>query len=164
MMPESLNFNHGMSDPTLDDPEAAKYVSIIGGHLYGGGIKKYPKAVELGKELWMTEYCYNGETPEAIEHAQSLGECLNTAHQIHNCITTAKFNAYVWWWVISDANGLYNKSGEIQKRGYVLGQFAKFIPNGYHCIDTTLNPNYDVYVSGYTGDGKAVIVAINKND
>jgi glucuronoarabinoxylan endo-1,4-beta-xylanase len=161
MMPESTNFNHQLSDTTLNDSEAAPYVSIIGGHLYGGGLADYPLAQDMGKELWMTEYCYLS-TDASI--SQSLAECLNTAKQIHDCMTTGKMNAYVWWWVISDSNGLYNSSGEIQKRGYIIGQFSKFIKKGYYMIDSTLNPQTNVYVSGYTGDDKAVIVAINKND
>ncbi|MEN8907397.1 MAG: carbohydrate binding domain-containing protein [Clostridiales bacterium] len=161
MMPESTNFDHEMSDATLNDPDASPYVSIIGGHLYGGGLIDYPLAQNMGKELWMTEYCYLS-TDAAI--SQSLDECLNTAKQIHDCMTVGKMNAYVWWWVISDSNGLYNSAGEVQKRGYVMGQFAKFVHDGYYNVDTTLNPQTNVYVSGYTGDGKAVIVAINKGD
>ena len=155
IMPESLKFDHTVSDPTLKDPEAAPYVSIIGGHLYGGGLMDYPLAREMGKELWMTEHLVND---------QSLAACLNTAKEIHDSMTVAKFNAYVWWWIVSDANGLYNKSGVIQKRGYVMGQFSKFVRNGYYCVDTTLNPHANTYVSGYTGDNKAVVVAINKGD
>lgn len=153
IMPESLNFNHSMSGPTLNDATASSYVSIIGGHLYGGGLEEYPLAVEKGKELWMTEHLLND---------QSLTACLTTAKEIHDCMTVANFNAYIWWWIISDANGLYDKSGNIQKRGYVLGQFGKFIRNGYYRVDATYCPQADVYVSAYKGDGQAVIVAINR--
>ncbi len=155
MMPESLNFNHAMSDPTLNDSTAASLVSIIGGHLYGGGLADYPLAKSKGKELWMTEHLIND---------QSLTACLTTAKEIHDCMTTANFNAYVWWWIISDANGLYNKSGQVQKRGYVLGQFAKFVRNGYYRVNATSNPTTNIYVSAYKGDGKAVIVAINSGN
>lgn len=152
IMPESLNFNHSMSDPTLNDATASSYVSIVGGHLYGAGLEEYPLAVEKGKELWMTEHLLND---------QSLSACLTTAKEIHDCMTVANFNAYIWWWIISDANGLYDTSGNIQKRGYVLGQFGKFIRNGYYRVDATDCPQTDVYVSAYKGDGRAVIVAIN---
>lgn len=153
MMPESLNFNHSMSDPTLNDSTASSYVSIIGGHLYGAGLGEYPLAVAKGKELWMTEHLLND---------QSLTACLTTAKEIHDCMTVANFNAYIWWWIISDANGLYDKSGNIQKRGYVIGQFSKFIRNGYYRVDATYGPQTNVYVSAYKGDGQAVIVAINR--
>ncbi|MEI8632850.1 hypothetical protein P4S72_14240 [Vibrio sp. PP-XX7] len=35
LAPESLNFNHALSDPLLNNSTTAKYVDIIGGHLYG---------------------------------------------------------------------------------------------------------------------------------
>jgi len=93
---------------------------------------------------------------------QSFPACLTTAKEIHDCLTVGNMNAYVWWWIISNANGLYNKSGVVQKRGYVLGQFAKFVRNGYYRVDATANPSANIYVKGFKGGGKAVIVAINK--
>ncbi len=55
IIPESFHFNHALSDSILNDPVAAANVSIIGGHLYGGGLSSYPLAESKGKELWMTE-------------------------------------------------------------------------------------------------------------
>lgn len=161
IMPESLNFNHSMSDPTLNDSTAASYVSIIGGHLYGGTIQDYALARTKGKELWMTEYCYSGTASEI----QSLTKSLLTAKQIHDCMTVANMNAYVWWFATGSSsyglNGLVFNS-EPQKRGYMMGQFAKFIRPGYYRVTATSSPQTDVYVSAYTGNGKAVIVAINQ--
>lgn len=152
IMPESLNFNQSMSNATLNDSTAASRVSIIGGHLYGATIQDYPLARSKGKELWMTEHLLNDQT---------IGGCMTTAKEIHDCMTVANMNAYVWWWIISDANGLYNKAGQIQKRAYVLGQFAKYIRPGYYRVNATYNPQTNVFVSAYKGNGKAVIVAIN---
>lgn len=153
IMPESLNFSHSMSDTTLNDSTAASYVSIIGGHLYGGTIQDYTLARTKGKELWMTEH---------LLEDQSLSACLTTAKEIHDCMTVANMNAYVWWWVISDACGFFSKAGVVQKRGYVVGQFAKFVRPGYYRVTATSNPQTSVYVSAYKGSGKAVIVAINQ--
>jgi len=153
IMPESLGFKQALSDTTLKDSSAAKYVSIVGGHLYGATIADYPLARSLGKDLWMTEFNVSD---------QSLSSSLTTAKQIHDCMTTGMMNAYVWWWIISDNNGLVNKSGVWQKRAFVLGQFAKFVKNGYYRVDATSNPASNIYVTGYKGGGKAVIVAINQ--
>ena len=54
------------------------------------------------------------------------------------------------------------EDGTISKRGYCMAQYSKFIRRGYRRVAATANPNNGVYVSAYTGDGKAVIVAINK--
>jgi glucuronoarabinoxylan endo-1,4-beta-xylanase len=153
MMPESMSFNHSLSDATLNDSTAASYVSIIGGHLYGATIQDYPLARSKGKEVWETEHLLDD---------QSLTACLTTAKEIHDCMTVANMNAYLWWWVNSDSNGFFNSSGVVQKRGYVEGQFAKFIRPGYYRVTATSNPQTNVYVSAYKGDGKVVIVAINK--
>lgn len=127
-------------------------MSIIGGHLYGGTIQDYPLARSKGKELWMTEHLLNDQT---------ISGCMTTAKEVNDCMSIASMNAYTWWWIISDANGLYNKAGVVQKRGYVLGQFAKFVRPGYYRVNSTYNPQTNVYVSAYKGSGKAVIVAIN---
>ncbi|NLJ97637.1 MAG: glucuronoxylanase XynC, partial [Clostridiales bacterium] len=131
IMPESFGFNHAMSDATLNDSSAASRVSIIGGHLYGATIRDYPLARSKGKEVWMTEHLLND---------QSIGGVMTTAKEIHDCMTIGNMNAYVWWWIISDANGLYNKSGQIQKRAYMLGQFAKYIRPGYYRVNATYSP------------------------
>jgi glucuronoarabinoxylan endo-1,4-beta-xylanase len=155
MMPEAYNFDFSLSDPTLNDPDAEKYVSIVGGHLYGAQIKDYALARAKGKEVWMTEYYADG---------QGLNTALDTAKQIHDCFTVANMNAYIWWWVHDDNMGFINKAGQPQKRGYVVGQYSKFIKNGYYRVDATGNPQTDVYTTAYKGDNKVVIVAVNKGN
>jgi len=153
IMPEAYNFDFRLSDPTLNDPEACKYVSIIGGHLYGTTVREYRLAHKKGKEVWMTEHLVND---------QSLQAALDTAKEIHDCLTIGNMNAYIWWWVVSDANGFLNKQYVPQKRGYVVGQFAKFVRPGYYRVEATSRPTANVYVTAYKGDGKVAIVAINR--
>jgi glucuronoarabinoxylan endo-1,4-beta-xylanase len=151
MMPESFQFRHPMSDPSLNDATVAPYISIIGGHLYGGTIQTYPLATSQGKELWETEHYFDDDT---IANVMKLGK------EVHDCMVTASMNAYVYWW-ITYGNGLATSSGTIFKRAYVLGQFAKYIRPGYHRVDATAAPATNVNVSAYMGDNKVVIVAVN---
>jgi glucuronoarabinoxylan endo-1,4-beta-xylanase len=151
MMPESFQFRHPMSDSTLNDATAASYVSIIGGHLYGGTIQDYPLARNQGKELWETEHYFDGDKIDSV---------MLMAKEIHDCMVTASMNAYVYWWV-TYGNGLANSSGKIFKRAYTLGQFAKHIHPGYYRVDATANPATNVYVSAYNSDTDVVIVAVN---
>ena len=151
MMPESFQFIHAMSDPSLNDATVASYISIIGGHLYGGKIQTYPLATDQGKELWETEHYFDDDT---MTNVMALGK------EIHDCMVTGSMNAYVYWW-ITYGNGLATSSGTIFKRAYVLGQFAKYIRPGYSRVDATANPATNVNVSAYKGDGKVVIVAVN---
>jgi glucuronoarabinoxylan endo-1,4-beta-xylanase len=151
MMPESFQFRHPMSDPSLNDATVASYISIIGGHLYGGTIQTYPLATDQGKELWETEHYFDDDT---------IGNITKMGKEIHDCMVTASMNAYVYWW-ITYGNGLATSSGTIYKRAYVLGQFAKYIRPGYHRVDATASPATNVSVSAYKGEDKVVIVAVN---
>ena len=127
IMPESFQFIHAMSDPSLNDATVASYISIIGGHLYGGTIQPYPLATSQGKELWETEHYFDDDT---IANVMKLGK------EIHDCMVTASMNAYVYWW-ITYGNGLATSSGTIFKRAYVIGQFSKYIRPGYSRVDAT---------------------------
>lgn len=152
LMPESFQFNFALSDPTLNDSTAASRVSIVGGHLYGANPTSYSLAKTKKKEVWMTEYFVND---------QSLTAAISTARQIHDCMTISDMSAYIWWFLRNDASGLINTGDALQKRAYVLGQFAKFIRPGYTRVNATYNPSSGIYVSGYKGS-KVVIVAINQ--
>ncbi|MBW8863627.1 MAG: hypothetical protein JF609_01650 [Verrucomicrobia bacterium] len=153
MMPESLGYNFNYSDATLNDPVAMTNVSLIGGHLYGvTTIQDYTNAHNKGKPTWMTEFLLND---------QSIESAIVTARQIHDCLTTANMSAYIWWKCLGDANGLLNASGAIQKRGYVMSQFSRFIRPGHYRIGATnVGP---AFISAYKNpnSGQFVIVAIN---
>jgi glucuronoarabinoxylan endo-1,4-beta-xylanase len=151
MMPESFQFIHAMSDPSLNNATVASYISIIGGHLYGGKIQDYPLARNQGKELWETEHYFDDDQ---ISNIMKMGK------EIHDCMVTGSMNAYVYWWITWD-NGLCTSGGTLFKRAYTLGQFAKHIRPGYYRVDATASPATNVNVSAYKGDNKVVIVAVN---
>lgn len=147
---ESFNFNQAFTDVILNDATAASKIAIIGGHLYGGGLKKYDNALNKGKETWMTEY---------LDTLTTWTSVLATAKQIHDGLATASYSAYIWWY-LKRFYGPIDENGQITKRGFVMAQFSKYIRFGYQRIDAT-NPATDVYVSAYKGNGKVVIVALN---
>ncbi len=150
IMPESFQYNHAMSDPTLNDPAAAANISIIGGHIYGGGLAPYPLAVAQGKEVWMTEHEVT---------TTDWPDVLATGKEMHDCLATANFNTYIWWY-LKRYYGPLGEDGTVTQRGYVMAQFSKFVRPGYVRVDATANPSANIYVSAYTGQ-KLVIVAIN---
>ncbi len=149
--PESFQFRRPMSDPLLNDDIAAENLDIIGGHIYGAGLAAYPLAAAKGKEVWMTEHYDN--------QATDWPGALSTAKEIHDCLATANFSAYIWWY----ARRFYGPLGEddaITKRGWAMAQFSKFIRPGSSRVTATGNPATGVYVSAYKYD-KLVIVALN---
>ena len=152
--PESFQFRRVMSDPLLNDDTAAANLDIIGGHIYGAGLASYPLAASKGKEVWMTEHYDN----QATDWAGALA----TSKEIHDCLATANFSAYIWWY----ARRFYGPLGEdglVTKRGWVMAQFSKFIRPGFVRVTATNNPTSGVFVSAFKRD-KFVIVAVNQGN
>jgi glucuronoarabinoxylan endo-1,4-beta-xylanase len=160
MAPESFQFRKVMSDPILNDAAALEIVDIIGYHIYGTPVSgfAYPlfqqKAAPLGKKLWQTEHYVNED--------DNIGTIMAIAKEIHDLMVTGNANAYVYWW-IPHANGLTSNNGDLFKRAYVIGQYAKHIRPGYFRVEATATPATNVYVSAYSGEGKVVIVAVNSS-
>jgi glucuronoarabinoxylan endo-1,4-beta-xylanase len=156
MMPESDTFNTGESDPTLNDPNAVGYVSIVAGHTYGTKPFYYTNAKNHGKDVWMTEVTY---TPAAGSNAQpTISDAISAAELYHQSMAVAQYNAYVYWWTPLLLNG-----NSPNYYAYALGQYSKFVRPGYVMTGANNNPTSGVYVTSYTGNNNYVIVAINSN-
>lgn len=153
MLPESYAFRQVLSDATLNDPLAATNVAIVGGHLYGvNTVTDYPLAHAKDKPTWMTEYLINNQTIESA---------MDTAAQIHDCLTTGNMSAYIWWKCLSNTNGLLSGSGVIQKRGYMMSQFSRFVRPGYYRIAETNFGSGRVSAYKNTNGTQFAIIAIN---
>lgn len=159
--PESFSYKKSFSDALLNDSKALANVEIIGTHLYGTQYKdfSYPLFQQkgAGKQLWMTEVYYPNSNANS---ADLWPEALGVSEHIHNAMVN-NMQTYVWWYIRRSYSPM-KENGAISKRGYCMAQYSKFIRRGYKRVSATENPATGVYVSAYTGDGKAVIVAINK--
>ena len=159
--PESFSYNKNIMEPILNDSQALANVDIMGTHLYGTQYKNFAwplfQQKGAGKQLWMTEVYYpNSDANSADRWLEALG----VSEHIHNAMIN-NMQTYVWWYIRRSYSPM-KEDGTISKRGYCMAQYSKFIRRGYRRVAATANPNNGVYVSAYTGDGKAVIVAINK--
>lgn len=163
MAPESFQYLKNMSDPILNDATALANMDILGTHFYGTQARNmtYPlfKQKGAGKELWMTEVY----VPDSSSSADAWPNALKVAVNMNDAFAIGDMQAYVWWY-IRRSYGPMKEDGTISKRGYCMAQYSKFIRRGYKRVDATLNPDTNVYVSAYKGDGKAVIVATNDSD
>lgn len=159
--PESFSYNKSVSDPVLNDPQALANVDIVGTHLYGTQLKDfaYPlyQQKASNKQLWMTEVYYPNSNANS---ADNWPEALGVSDHIHNAMIN-NMQTYVWWYIRRSYSPM-RENGTISKRGYCMAQYSKFIRRGYKRVAATENPNNGVHVSAYTGDGKAVVVAVNK--
>ena len=159
--PESFSYNKNIMEPILNDSQALANVDIMGTHLYGTQYKNFAwplfQQKGAGKQLWMTEVYYpNSDANSADRWPEALG----VSEHIHNAMIN-NMQTYVWWYIRRSYSPM-KEDGTISKRGYCMAQYSKFIRRGYRRVAATANPKNGVYVSAYTGDGKAVIVAINK--
>jgi glucuronoarabinoxylan endo-1,4-beta-xylanase len=126
IMPESVGLNFALANPSLNDPIAVTNIALIGHHLYGvTQIAPNANAAAKGKKVWQTEFLIND---------QGLETSIQTAAQVHDCLTTGNMSAYIWWKALGNINGLLNAVGVIQKRGYVMAQFSRFVRPGYFRI------------------------------
>jgi glucuronoarabinoxylan endo-1,4-beta-xylanase len=85
---------------------------------------------------------------------------LNTAVEIHDCLTKANFNAYIWWYG-KRFYGPIGQDGMVTKRGYVISHFSRFIKPGAIRLGTSVNTRDDVLISAYKSGTKKIIIAIN---
>lgn len=154
--PESFNFNQSFSDVILNDATAAANIDIVGGHIYGSGLSDYPNARNKGKELWMTEHYTNNLD------ANNWGNAMLTAKSIHDCLTIAQYNAYIWWY-LKRYYGPLGEDGVVTKRGWVMANYSKFVRHGFYRIFASANPRPNIHVSAYYGN-KLVVVALNLSD
>ena len=178
---ESFAYSKGLYDKVLNDASALKNIDILGTHFYassastGDNFFKYTLgdqkiANDPDKELWMTEYYTSSNATNGSPcRANVWPEALEVAYSIHRGLTLSNMSAYVWWYLKrnyslinnGDTNNDNAKDGQITKRGWLFGQFARFIRPGYYRVDCTINPTYNVYTSAYKNGDDVVIVAVN---
>jgi glucuronoarabinoxylan endo-1,4-beta-xylanase len=151
MAPECASNNQNYLNTILSDPGAVANLDIAAGHIYGGGVTENQLAKSLGKEVWMTEHLDTN-----ITYAANI----NTALEIHDCLTKANFNAYIWWYG-KRFYGPIGQDGLVTKRGFVLSQFARFIKPGSVRLGVGVNSRSDVFISAYQHGTKRILVAIN---
>jgi len=152
MMPETYNYDTSYSDSTLNDATAAANVAYIGLHLYGAQMKTYTLAVQKQKKIWMTEHFFDPE---------DTGTMMSMAKEIMDCFNN-QMNAYVWWYLVTPNCNLIASSGTLTNKGYVMGQFSKYIRPGAHRVSATYQPQTNVNVQAFAGT-QNVIVALNRS-
>ncbi len=175
MSGESLCFNPSYSDALLGDPDAAKYIDMIGGHLYGNPPLNYMaksavKAREMGKEVWMTEHSF--ENDRQRDGLPTWHEELLFAEELNESML-AGANAYVYWYMMAhwafvgtgEAKHMPgNEYGKLLRRAYVMSHFSKHVTGS-----TRLNAKASVQVttgsafqtSAYIKGDSLIVMAID---
>lgn len=150
-----------------DNPVAAGKIDIVATHLYGGAYRnpaKHSSALAAGKEVWMTEHYIQDGYTKPIDFAVQTGEAIVKA------MANAQMSAWVQWFPKGNNYRMLDASGNLTKLGYTMGQFARFVENGYRRIGTTVNPSAGIWTISYRSDvtnsngtKRFVIVAVNSS-
>ncbi|MFY7909135.1 MAG: hypothetical protein ACOVO2_06265 [Emticicia sp.] len=170
--PESFNFNQNFTNALLLNESASKKIDILAGHIYGGGLAKFPLAEQQKKEIWMTEYLLNLDTGNAgaakwstYSESAKWGETLKMLASIHDAMMN-NWNAYIWWYLqryysfIGDGEeGTTN--GAVLKRGYAFANFSKFVRPSFVRIGTETIANNYLKITAYKKDNQTVVVILN---
>ncbi|MDZ7876220.1 MAG: hypothetical protein U5L45_01045 [Saprospiraceae bacterium] len=170
--PESLNFNQNMTNAILSNDEAAAKIDIVAGHIYGGGLAKFPLAEQKKKEIWMTEYLLNlnsGNTGAAewktYSEAAIWAESIKMLGTVHDAMTN-NWNAYIWWYLqrfysfIGDGEQ-NTTNGSVLKRGYAFSHFSKYVRPGFVRIGVDVPTTTPLKITAYKKDAQTVVVIIN---
>lgn len=152
MAPEPFNMDQNYINTYLSNTAAKAKTGFICGHIYGAK----PYVLSVDKPVWMTEHYINSNVS-----GDDWQNAMAAAGEINDCMD-AGWSAYVWWY-IRRSYGPMSESGGIQKLGYVMAQYARYVRPGYKKISCTPNPSTGIYATAYKNGSKIVVVIINQN-
>ncbi|MBQ8960705.1 MAG: carbohydrate binding domain-containing protein [Ruminococcus sp.] len=165
MSPESFQYGawgNGKDYYTkiLNNQKAFENCDIFGTHFYGTPRNKmdFPELESCGKKLWMTEVYVPDSSVDANKWPDNLEQAVN----IHDALVVGGMQAYVVWPLRRNYSIIYESTHTVSKRGYIFGQYSKYIRPGDYRIDATESPDTNILVSAYKhSDTQIEIVAIN---
>jgi glucuronoarabinoxylan endo-1,4-beta-xylanase len=180
-------FNKDLVSTCLADSNCAKYVSIVSGHGYGSGsidgtgvsyccATATPAPSSAGsRHIWMSEI-NGGFTKETSNDTNmwvydpSIADAMVWAHNIHDYLTVANVSAWFYWNLgsydsINYNDGLTDYNFNPAKRFYAVGNWSKYVRNGWTRIGATANPSSGIFVTAFKDEstGNFAIVAVNQN-
>ena len=180
---ESFAYAKSYYDKILNDPAALANIDIIGHHYYASSASspnsfyQYPLADQKAptKDRWMTEHYTDSKGNanmwagwiETQDQGQAVRmdsvRALDVGYEMHRGLVEGKLNVYTWWYIRRDYGPIMNTGGTVSKRGYVMGQFSKFVRPGWVRVEATKNPSTHTWVSAFKKGDSVVVVAINRS-
>ncbi len=158
------------------DPEAMKYLGVVATHPYSsdGFDWSWTGAADNDKLFWQTEISWEAQHAGTPTDTPDPGmtTALWMVSMLHEHVTVLNMNAWNYWAIVhsgeftqdTDAqrqNPAFIQGGVRFKRGYAMGNYAKFVRPGFMRIDAAPSGTGDVLTTAYSGDDRIVIVAIN---
>jgi glucuronoarabinoxylan endo-1,4-beta-xylanase len=120
-----------------------------------------------GRHLWESEWSINGSNWTNVWDSTSEASGITWAQHIHDGMTGANLNAFLYWWGISNTShdssliGLSGSTLTPSKRYYALASYSRFIRPGAIRIAANSGDS-SLKVSAYrNSDGSVVVVVLN---
>ncbi|MCC5806587.1 MAG: hypothetical protein JJU00_09705 [Opitutales bacterium] len=186
--PETMEWDRGGGwNAFLSSPD----VDIVAFHNYDWSWDRFrlnsanprvPGPVNTEKRIWQTEI---SDDFSGNDYTDTIEDALVWADHIHRVIVDAGAAAWHWWWIAppGDDTGINNQTlvdsrtgliehgepvGEglphVLKRGYAIGQFARFVRPGFRRVGVDAVPAPGLKLSAFKGGGRLVVVAIHSGD
>jgi O-glycosyl hydrolase len=164
---ESYQFRDAFYNPMYNDAQAMASLDVIGGHIYGGGLRRHERAISAEKEVWMTEHLFNTSSNYNLD--SQWQQVWVMIKEVHDCMVN-DFNAYIWWY----AKRFYSLMGDGEYgtidgqplfRGYALSHYAKYASGKTRVAAAmTTGGNANVFVTAYESDGEITLVFFNQGN
>jgi glucuronoarabinoxylan endo-1,4-beta-xylanase len=169
--------NHpNINDAALNDPVSAAAIDVIGRHIYGNAQVRYAKALNMEKEVWMTEHNVNGGNETSYPNDSTWDYVWKFMNEVDLSMRLNDESAFIWWYakrfysMIGD--GDYGTvEGDVLPRGHALSHYAKFAKESWRVnVETDIpgaNPRQykqdstDVKVTAYESkDGSSISLVL----
>ena len=152
--------NHpNINDLALDDPVSRDIIDVIGRHTYGNVQNRYAKALDLGKEVWMTEHNINSGNALSYPNDSTWNYVWQFMNDVDVSIRLNDESAFIWWaskrFYSFIGEGQYGTvEGAILPRGYAFSHYAKFAKETWRI---------GLNVTGTTADGAPISTGAGAN-
>jgi len=164
MIPEQGSWAFNLAATAFNDPTVAGEVGFIAGHAYFGSPGPTGLNNVTTQHIWMTEVSSQSGTYDG-----SISDALTDATEMHNYLTQAKINAWIWWFISdqlccgngTDNSALTDFNGNIPLRAYATGNWSKFVRPGWQMVGVTNSGPLLVTAFASPGEFLTAIVVIN---
>jgi O-glycosyl hydrolase len=169
IMPENAAWSssyNGFAATTMNDSAAGPHVGILAQHGYAGDSGISPAATYTSKpsHLWVTE-----DSSQSSTYTGTMTDALGWARIIHNYLSVANVNAFVWWFISdlpccgggTDNSALTDANGNIPLRAYITGNWSKFVRPGWHRVSVSNSGSLLVTAFTNSTGSQSAIVIVN---
>lgn len=152
----------GFAVTTMNDSSVAPYVGFLAQDGFAGD-SNIVAATNYGTHVWLA-----ADASQSSTYDGSMTNALAAAQVIHNYLTVANVNAYMWWFLSdipgqgngTDNSALTDVNGNIPLRAYITGNWSKFVRPGWNRVGVTNSGS--LLVSAFEGPtGGTAIVVVN---